>query len=170
MTGSTVRNCWHHDLAGHRRAHCQFFGTDIVDPDVRGRIDEYQVRPFRAHLLGKVVCHLRIAAQQLVAPQKPDIAELRDRLVIDGRHRVVGLISPFGISIDGHVEHEVNFGEAEPCQLHVELEIDQCLELDRHDVDLEPERFVFLDETWTATNMTRSQGRRRKGEHLCMGY
>ncbi len=32
--------------------------------------------------------------------------------------------------------------------------------------DLEPERLVFIDETWTATNMTRSHGCCRKGERL----
>jgi hypothetical protein len=26
-------------------------------------------------------------------------------------------------------------------------------------LDLDPERLVFIDETWTATNMTRSHGR-----------
>ena len=36
--------------------------------------------------------------------------------------------------------------------------------------DLEPERLVFIDETWTATNMTRSHGRCRKGERLRMGF
>jgi transposase len=29
---------------------------------------------------------------------------------------------------------------------------------------------VFIDETWTATNMTRSHGRCAKGERLRMGY
>ena len=37
-------------------------------------------------------------------------------------------------------------------------------------VDLDPERLVFIDETWTATNMTRSHGRSRRGERLRMGY
>ncbi|MGB5214522.1 MAG: IS630 family transposase [Anderseniella sp.] len=37
-------------------------------------------------------------------------------------------------------------------------------------LDLEPERLVFIDETWTATNMTRSHGRCRRGERLRMGF
>ncbi|WP_156804368.1 IS630 family transposase, partial [Sphingomonas sp. ATCC 31555] len=37
-------------------------------------------------------------------------------------------------------------------------------------VDLEPEHLVFIDETWTATNMTRSHGRCARGERLRMGY
>lgn len=37
-------------------------------------------------------------------------------------------------------------------------------------IDLEPERLVFIDETWTATNMTRSHGRCAKGERLRMGF
>jgi len=36
--------------------------------------------------------------------------------------------------------------------------------------DLEPERLVFIDETWTATNMTCSHGRCAKGERLQMGF
>ncbi|GGD74814.1 hypothetical protein GCM10010990_25610 [Croceicoccus mobilis] len=37
-------------------------------------------------------------------------------------------------------------------------------------LDLEPERLVFIEETWTATNMTRSHGRCPKGERLRMGF
>ncbi|MFD1104040.1 IS630 family transposase, partial [Sphingobium olei] len=37
-------------------------------------------------------------------------------------------------------------------------------------LDLDPERLVFIDETWTATNMTRSHGRCPKGERLRMGF
>jgi hypothetical protein len=37
-------------------------------------------------------------------------------------------------------------------------------------LDLAPERLVFIDETWTATNMTRSYGRCGKGERLRMGF
>ncbi|RZL72451.1 MAG: IS630 family transposase [Sphingomonas sp.] len=37
-------------------------------------------------------------------------------------------------------------------------------------LDLDPERLVFIDETWTTTNMTRSHGRCRRGERLRMGY
>lgn len=36
-------------------------------------------------------------------------------------------------------------------------------------LDLSPERLVFIDETWTATNMARSHGRCAKGERLRMG-
>lgn len=35
-------------------------------------------------------------------------------------------------------------------------------------LDLEPERLVFIDETWTATNMIRSHGRCARGERLRM--
>jgi len=37
-------------------------------------------------------------------------------------------------------------------------------------LELDPERLVFIDETWTATNMTRSHGRCAKGERLRMGF
>ena len=36
-------------------------------------------------------------------------------------------------------------------------------------LDLDPDKLVFIDETWTATNMARSHGRCRKGERLRMG-
>jgi transposase len=36
--------------------------------------------------------------------------------------------------------------------------------------DLEPERLVFIDETWTTTNRTRTHGRCPKGERLRMGF
>ncbi len=34
---------------------------------------------------------------------------------------------------------------------------------------LDPERLIFIDETWTKTNMTRLRGRARKGERLVAG-
>jgi len=33
-------------------------------------------------------------------------------------------------------------------------------------LDLDPERLVFIDETWTTTNMARKCGRKQKGERL----
>ena len=36
--------------------------------------------------------------------------------------------------------------------------------------DLDPERLVFVDETWTATNMARSHGRCPRCARLCMGF
>lgn len=36
-------------------------------------------------------------------------------------------------------------------------------------LDLNPDRLVFIDETWTATNMARSHGRSPRGERLRMG-
>lgn len=58
----------------------------------------------------------------------------------------------------------------------------QATEQDRPDVlrrrqawfdgqsDLEPERLVFIDETWAKTNMARTHGRCRRGERLRMGF
>jgi transposase len=37
------------------------------------------------------------------------------------------------------------------------------------ELDLDPERLVFIDETWTATNMARTHGRRARGERLRVG-
>lgn len=37
-------------------------------------------------------------------------------------------------------------------------------------LDLDPAKLVFIDETWTATNMVRTHGRCRKGERLRMGF
>ena len=36
--------------------------------------------------------------------------------------------------------------------------------------NLDPDRLVFIDETWTATNMNRSHGRCARGERLRMGF
>jgi transposase len=36
--------------------------------------------------------------------------------------------------------------------------------------ELDPEKLVFIDETWTATNMARTHGRSRRGERLRMGF
>ena len=33
-------------------------------------------------------------------------------------------------------------------------------------LDLDPEKLVFIDETWTSTNMARTRGRAPKGERL----
>jgi transposase len=35
---------------------------------------------------------------------------------------------------------------------------------------MDPERLVFIDETWTATNMARTHGRAPKGQRLRMGF
>lgn len=65
---------------------------------------------------------------------------------------------------------------------HAEKKTAHAVEQDRPDVlkkrrdwfeaqpDLDPERLVFVDETWTATNMARTHGRCRKGERLRMGF
>jgi transposase len=70
-------------------------------------------------------------------------------------------------SIDGGAGHSIKTGHA--------------LEQDRPDVlskrrawfnaqpDLDPGRLVFIDETWTATNMARTHGRSARGERLRMG-
>ena len=69
-----------------------------------------------------------------------------------------------------------------PSRDHAQKKTGHAIEQDRPDVlrqrqawfdgqfDLEPERLVFIDETWTATNMTRSHGRCAKGERLRMGF
>jgi hypothetical protein len=36
-------------------------------------------------------------------------------------------------------------------------------------LDLDPERLVFIDETWASTNMARTHGRCRRGERLRVG-
>jgi hypothetical protein len=36
-------------------------------------------------------------------------------------------------------------------------------------LDLDPERLVFIDETWALTNISRTHGRCRRGERLRVG-
>jgi transposase len=67
-------------------------------------------------------------------------------------------------------------------QDHAQKKSGHAIEQDRPDVlkqrrawfdyqlDLEPERLIFIDETWTATNMARSHGRCPRGERLRMGF
>ncbi|WP_246359993.1 IS630 family transposase [Sphingomonas abaci] len=69
-----------------------------------------------------------------------------------------------------------------PPRDHAQKKTGHAIEQDRADVlsqreawcdgqlDLEPARLVFIDETWTATNMTWNHGRCRRGERLRMGY
>ncbi|MDR6146229.1 transposase [Sphingomonas sp. SORGH_AS870] len=69
-----------------------------------------------------------------------------------------------------------------PSRGHAQKKTGHAIEQDRADVlsqreawfdgqpDLDPARLVFIDETWTAANMTRSHGRCRRGERLRMGY
>jgi len=66
--------------------------------------------------------------------------------------------------------------------VHAEKKTGHAVEQDRPDVlsqrrawfdaqpDLDPERLVFVDETWTATNMARSHGRCPRGARLRMGF
>jgi transposase len=65
---------------------------------------------------------------------------------------------------------------------HAEKKTGHAVEQDRPDVlkkrrdwfeaqpELDPQRLVFIDETWCATNMARTHGRCRKGERLRMGF
>jgi len=43
------------------------------------------------------------------------------------------------------------------------------LGVDQVQLDLDPDRLVFIDETWASTNMARLRGRAPKGERLRMG-
>jgi transposase len=68
-----------------------------------------------------------------------------------------------------------------PAADHVQKKTAHASEQDRPDVvkrrtdwfesqiDLDPERLVFIDETWASTNMARSRGRAPKGQRLRAG-
>ncbi len=86
-----------------------------------------------------------------------------------------------GRARDRHVE--VGPGPVLPATRdHAEKKTGHAVEQDRPDVlsrrrawfdaqpDLDPERLVFVDETWTATNMARSHGRCPRGARLRMGF
>lgn len=69
-----------------------------------------------------------------------------------------------------------------PPRDHAQKKTGHAIEQDRPDIltrrqewfdgqlDLDPERLIFIDETWTATNMTRTHGRCPRGERLRMGF
>ena len=68
-----------------------------------------------------------------------------------------------------------------PCRPDLQKKTAHASEQERPDVlrrreawfegqlNLDPERLVFIDETWTSTNMARLRGRARKGERLRAG-
>jgi transposase len=68
-----------------------------------------------------------------------------------------------------------------PARRHAQKKTAHASEQDRPDIlkrreawfegqlDLDPERLVFIDETWASTNMARRHGRSRRGERLRMG-
>jgi len=68
-----------------------------------------------------------------------------------------------------------------PARRHAQKKTAHASEQDRPDVlkrreawfeeqlDLDPEKLVFIDETWAATNMARRHGRCRRGERLRVG-
>ena len=68
-----------------------------------------------------------------------------------------------------------------PSRDHAQKKTARASEQDRPDVlkrrrawfegqlDLDPERLVFIDETWASTNMARTHGRCRRGERLRVG-
>jgi transposase len=68
-----------------------------------------------------------------------------------------------------------------PLRAHIQKKSAHASEQDRPDIlkrredwfagqlDLDPERLVFIDETWTSTNMARRCGRAPKGERLRAG-
>ena len=99
---------------------------------------------------------------------EPDItiAEMQERLRNEAGHRGVGR---HGLDLPG------------PCRPDVQKKTAHASEQERPDVlrrreawfegqlDLDPEQLVFIDETWTATNMARLRGRARKGERLRAG-
>jgi hypothetical protein len=69
-----------------------------------------------------------------------------------------------------------------PAPDHAQKKTAHASEQDRADVverrwawlegqlDLDPERLVFIDEPWASTNMARRHGRCPRGERLRMGY
>ena len=76
----------------------------------------------------------------------------------------------------------VRCGALRPTQDHAQKKSGHAIEQGRPDVlrqrrawfdyqlDLEPERLIFIDETWTGTNMARSHGRCARGERLRIGF
>ena len=63
----------------------------------------------------------------------PDVAFTRDRGAGGYQDRIVGRVSAIGIALAGLLDRKVDFGQAEPGQLDLEVEIDQRLQLDCQD-------------------------------------
>ena len=107
--------------------------------------------------------------------------DTRSRRIEARDQTLVELCEPAGRARDRRVE--VRAVTVLPAaRHHAEKKTGHAIEQDRADVlskrrawfdaqpDLDPERLVFVDETWTATNMARSHGRCRRGARLRMGF
>ena len=91
-----------------------------------------------AHQRLEVDLASRVAAEQAVPAKQPEVAAARDRRTGRDDDCVVSSIAAIGIGLARFVDHEVDFGEAEPGQLDIELEVDQRLQLDGEDLLVPP--------------------------------
>ena len=105
-----------------------------VDRNVVRRIGEHQVDRLVAEQCRIVRVAPRVAADQLVAPEQPQVAAACHRVEGHCRDRIVGSRQGFRARLASVVEDEVDLGKAEPGQRHVEFEVDQPLQLDCEDL------------------------------------
>ena len=105
-----------------------------VDRHVVGRIGEDEVGPRPVHQRLEVDLAARVAAQQAMAAEPPEIAVARDRRAGCEGNCIVRPIGTVGIRLARLVDDEVDLGQAEAGQLDVEVEVDQRLQLDREDL------------------------------------
>lgn len=99
-----------------------------IDLHVVGRIGEDKVGLLAPHQGLEVDMAARVAAQEPVPIELPEIALSRDGSATGKHDGVFGLIAALGISLTGFVDDEVNLGKAEPGELDLEVEFNQRLE------------------------------------------
>ena len=105
---------------------------------------------------------------------------IRALLVETARHHPAGAEGAAG-AVWRAVERRRALALLQASQADAQKKTEHASEQDRPDVlrrredwfesqlDLDPERLVFIDETWTSTNMARTHGRCARGERLRVG-
>jgi hypothetical protein len=108
--------------------------TDMaVDRNIVGRISTDQVDGFITQKLRIGACFARIAANEFVTPEHPQVAWLRNSgtLVPIGRDRVLDRgVRAISCALPRLVQNDVNLGQREAGQFDLEIEVDKSLQLD----------------------------------------
>jgi hypothetical protein len=107
-----------------------------VDRHVVRRIGEYEVRPLLPHELRHVGSISRVTAEQAMPSEYPKVVRAADGLPPACGNRILRFIDGVRIRIAGVIQHEVDLGQAETRDLHVEVQVDEALQLDRQDVTI----------------------------------
>jgi hypothetical protein len=102
-----------------------------IDRHVVGRIGEDQVGALCAHQPCDIICGARITAQQPVFPELPEITGPGHRIIGQLRDTILRTI---GCCLCRLVDGQIDLGQREAGEDHVELQVDEGLQLDGEDL------------------------------------